>query len=181
MSRFLGKDKDIPLNFKPGTIITLKPTPSSRAPARYDYSLELYNKKGDTLLKIEFSTSGVVLNDCASRSLKGDGSGQPQTVDITQVDLKGRSVVEATISIHHYLTESKFGRYQILFNGTTIAHFESRFPGPAKEISYWVDFPGPAKENGYWVDTPGPRAWDVDVYQIDDLLPEEQLSLGPER
>jgi hypothetical protein len=168
MATELKRDREIPLNFKPGTILTLKPTPVSRAPADYDYALELCNKKSDTLLQIDFSTGGIVLNDCAHRSL-GDGWGEPQTVDMTQVDLKGRSVLQVTISIYHYLTESEFGRYQILFNGTTIAHFETRFPGPAKEIGYWVDIPG------------GPRSWDVDVYKIDDLLPEEQLALGPGR
>ena len=27
----------------------------------------------------------------------------------------------------------------------------------------------------------GPSYWDVDVYQIDDVLPEDRLVLGPER
>jgi hypothetical protein len=87
-------------------------------------------------------------------------------VDIAHVDLKGRSLLEVKVSVHHYPTESEFGRYQILFNGITIHHFEKRFPGPAKQIRYMTLTPE------------GPPSWVVEVYQIDDLLPEERLALG---
>jgi len=167
MVTVLGKDREIPVNFTPGTIITLEPTASSReVPANFSYALGLCNKKGDILLHISLSMArGIVLSDWARRSL-GDGWGEECGVD---TNYKGRGLLSVKISIHHYLTESKFGRYQILFNGKTIAHFQTRFPGPAKEIGYWLDIPE------------GPRSWDVEVYEIDDLLPEERLVLGPER
>ena len=140
----------------------------SREPTSYKFGLGLYNEKGDILLQIWFSTERIAVRDRACRSL-GDGWGKSQTVDMTQVDLKGQSVLGVRVSIHHYLTDSKFGRYQILFNGITIAHFDKWFPGPATKIDYWVG-------------TSGPSFWVLDVYQIDDLLPEEQLALlGPGR
>ena len=166
MVTVLGKDREIPVNFTPGTIITLEPTASSReVPANFSYALGLCNKRGDTLLHIRFSTRGIVLNDWACRSL-GGGWGERREVDTIY---KGRGLLSVKISIHHYLTESKFGRYQILFNGKTIAHFQTRFPGPATEIVYLLHTPG------------GPRDWFVDAYQIEDLLREEQLALEPGR
>ena len=167
MATALERNKKIPVNFITGTILTLKPIQVANTPAGA-YELDLCNGKGDVLLHIWFSGGGVIFCNRAHRSL-GDGWGKPQPVDITQVDLKGRSLLEVTISIHHYLTESEFGRYQIFFNGTTIAHFEKRFPGPATEIKYLVDTPG------------GPCSWVIDVYQIDDLLAEERLALVPGR
>jgi len=164
----LERDTKIPVNFTSGKIITLEPMQVSKAPGNYKYVLDLHNKKGDILLQIWFSTNRIFFRDRARRSL-GDGWGEPHEVEMTEVDLKDRSVFEITISIHHYLTESEFGRYQILFNGVTIAHFEKRFPGPATEITYWIPTPG------------GPRYWFVDVYQIEDLLREEQLVLEPGR
>jgi hypothetical protein len=168
MATVLERDNMIPVNFTSGAILALKPTPLAKAPASYQHALSLYNEKGDTLLQIWFSPGVLFFNYHAHRSL-GDGWGKPQVVDMTQVNLNGGSVLDVTISIHYYPTESDFGRYQILFNGTTIAHFEKRFPGPATQIGYWVDTLG------------GPRSWFVDVYQIDDLLPEERLILGPGR
>ena len=170
MATVLEKDKKIRLNFTPGTILTVEPTPATKvtkAPASYNYALVLYSKKGDILLHIEFSTGRIILTDRAHRSL-GDGWGKRQIVDMTRMKLKGRSVLEVKVSIHHSLTDSEFERYQILLDGKTISHFETRFPGPATEILYLVG-------------TAGPPSWDVDVYQIDDLLPEERLALGPER
>ena len=95
--------------------------------------------------------------------------GESHDIDMTQVDLNSGSVPDVTISIHHYLTDSELGRYQILFNGTTVAHLEKRFPGPAIRIGYQTDARAPG----------GPRSWLVDVYQLGDLLPEERLALGP--
>ena len=168
MATVLGKGKKIPLNFISGTIVVLKPTPVTKAPATYNFALSLYDGKGDILLQLWVSTDHILVRDRAYKSL-GDGWGEPQTVDMTQVDLKGRSVLEVTVSIHHYLADSEFGGYQILFNGITIAHFKKRFPEPATRIEYWVGIAG------------GPPSWDVNVYQIDDLLPMEQIALGPER
>ena len=126
-------------------------------------SLVLYSKKSDILLHIEFSPGHIIVTDRARRSL-GDGWGKEHTVD-----LKGKSMEGVKVSVHHYLTDSKFGRYQILLDGITVYHFDKRLPGPARRISYF-------RIGGYC----GPSSWDVVVYQIDDLLPEEQLALVQE-
>ena len=115
MATVLVKNRKIPLNFTSGTILVLKPTPVAKPPASYNFALSLYDGKGDTLLQLWVCTNHILVRDHAYKSL-GDGWGEPQTVDMTQVDLKGRSVLEVTVSIHHYLTVSEFGRYQILFN-----------------------------------------------------------------
>ena len=157
------------LAFPPGSILALEPTPLAKPPANFEFALELYNRNGDTLLSILFSTQWIVFNDRACRSL-GDGWGEPRKVDITQVDLKGRSLIAVKVSIHHYLTDdTDFGRYQILFNGITITHFEKIFPGSATEISYWVGTLG------------GPPSWVFDVFRMNDLLPQDRLALGPGR
>jgi hypothetical protein len=171
MATVLKRGKKIPLNFPSGTILALKPTPLAKAPASLSFAISLHNEKGDTLLSIWFSSGHIIFNDRARRSL-GDGWGKKYKVDMTHMDLKGRSLLEVTVSIYHYLTDSEFGRYQILFNGITIAHFQTRFRGPATWVDYWVGDQSPPR---------GPPSWNVDVYQIDDLLPEERLALAPGR
>jgi len=158
MATVLEKDKKKPLKFTSGTILSLKPTLVTKALANYNYALVLWNQKNDLLLHIEFFKGHISVADCAHRSL-GDGWGKREIVDMTHLNLKGRSVLEVKVSIHHYLTDSEFGRYHILLNGLTIFHFEKRFPGPATQIEYLVGTAG------------GPPSWDVDVYQMDDLPP----------
>ena len=164
MATILRSGQRIPLNFTPGNILALKPSLLAKPPASFEFALGLHNTKDDILLGILFSTTCITFQDRARRSL-GDGWGKAHKVNMAHMDLKGRSLLAVKVSIHHYLTDSKFGRYQILFNGITIAHFKKRFPGPATKIVYWVG-------------TLGPPSWDVDVYQVDDLLPEERLALG---
>ena len=169
MARYLQRGNQIPLNFTSGTILVLKPiltrTQGTTGGAFESGSdLTLFNETGDMLLKISFSTTRITFKDYARRSL-GDGQGKAQSVD-----MNAKSTCGNTVSIHHYLTDSKFGRYQILLNGITVYHFDKRLPGPATQISYMND-------SDYW----GPDYWDVDVYQIDDLLPEDRLALAPGR
>ena len=159
--------RELPLNFTSGNILALKPTPLAKPPASFEFALALANKKDDILLYIAFCTEFIKLSDRACRSL-GDGWGESHKVDMAKVDLKGQSLLAVKVSIHHYLTDSGFGRYQVLFDGITIAHCEKRFPGPATKIVYCIG-------------TLGPPSWDVNVYQVDDLLPKERLALGPER
>ena len=168
MPAVLKRDKTIPLKFTPGTILVLKPAPLAKPPASFKFALGLYNEKGDVLLLIEFSPGHVVFYDRARRSL-GEGYGEERKVNTTNMDLKGRSLLDVKVSIHHYLSDSEFGGYQILFNGITIAHFKKRLPGLATKISY---FQGTDRV---------PPSWDVDVYQIDDILPEDRLALVPRR
>ena len=168
MATILRSGQKIPLNFTPGNILALKPTPLAKPPASFEFALGLHNEKGDILLGIKFSPGSILFNDHALRSL-GDGFGEEHKVNMTHMDLKGRSLLQVKVSIHHYLTDSGFGRYQIVLDGITIAHFDQRIPGSATVMSYWVGTRG------------GPPSWNVDVYRIDDLLPEERLALGPGR
>ena len=169
MATFLERGRRIPLDFTPGTVLVLKPTSGTTRiakPAFFD--LDLYNEKSDILLHIRFCRTRITFNCYARRSL-GNGFGKAQFVDMNSVNLKGQLVDMVTVSIHHYLTDSEFGRYQILFDGTTIFHFDKCLPGPATQIGY--DTPYPA----------GPSCWDVEVYQIDELLPGDRAALFPGR
>ena len=165
MATSLGDDKNIPLNFTSGTILVLKSQGMVKPSGACGFALDLklFNETDDILLNISFLTSRIIFKDYACRSL-GDGWGKEHTVD-----LKGKSMEGVKVSVHHYLTDSKFGRYQILLDGITVYHFDKRLPGPARRISYF-------RIGGYC----GPSSWDVVVYQIDDLLPEEQLALVQE-
>jgi len=177
MATVLQENASIPLNFTSGTILVLKPVNFAFALEDMRYAtkseLNLYNEQRDILLQISLSPKHVTFNDYSRRSLR-DGWGISQVVDSM-----GQSAYDVPVSIHHYLTDSEFGRYQILLNGITIYHFEQRFPGPATQIGYILNF-GHGLPSGYRrASTRG--HWDVDVYQIDDLLPEDRLALGPER
>jgi len=162
MPTVLKRGEKIPLNFTNGTSLTLKPTPVSKAPEGFSsFELNLFNENDDLLLQIWSSTGDIICTDRAC----GSGGGKQQFVDMSQVDLKGRSLPEAKVSVHHYLTDSEFGRYHILLDGITICHFEKRFPGPATQISYGGGTIG------------GPASWYLEVCQIDDLPPEDGLAL----
>ena len=162
MPTVLKRGEKIPLNFTSGTILVLKPTRVSKAPLKLSESFELsfFNEKGDLLLQIWFSTRSIVCTERACSSRWGK-----QLVDMTQVDLKGRSLLEVEVSVHHHLTDSEFGRYQFLLGGITICHFDKCLPGPATEIIY--------EGGAIW----GPASWYLEVCQIDDLLPEDGLAL----
>ena len=171
MVAVLENGKKIPLNFTSGTVLVLKPgtaggranlNASGRWPA---FVLELFNATGDILLYISISPRRITFKDFAHRSL-GDGWGKEQTVEMKFAHEGG------TVSIHHYMNDSKFGRYQILLNGITVCLFDKRLPGPATWISYKDDVT-PRGDHGGW----GPFYWDVGVYQIGDLLPEDRLAL----
>ena len=168
MATILKNNGNISLNFTLGTILVLKPAPEDKSRAIYDlpFNLRLLNATGDTLLHMSISRTKATFQDYARRSL-GDGRGKAKTV---AVNLKYGD----TVSIHHYLTDSEFGRYQILANGTTISHFDKRLPGSATQIVYTDAL---HLRNNYW----GPSYWHVGVYQIDDLLPEDRLALVPGR
>ena len=178
MPTVLKIGQKIPLYFIAGTVLVLKPS-SEHCPNLRDvpFDLKLFNATDDILLHITFSTTHIIFTDYAVRSL-GDGQGKAQLVgrNFNPLVMYGD-----TVSIHHYLTDSEFGRYQILLNGKTVYYFDKRLPGPATQISYTEDcYMGMFMcdpYSGHW----GPSYWDVSVYQIGDLLPEDQLALGPER
>jgi hypothetical protein len=170
MATILENNKTIPLNFSSGTILVLKPAPEEKfGPDKafaVPFDLNLFNKTGDILLDISFSTTRITFKDYALRSL-GEGRGKEQTVERNFHRSYGD-----TVSIHHYLTDSEFGRYQILLNGITVYHFDKRLPGPATQISYKE-----ASHRSPYYYRWGPSYWNVSVYQISDLLPEDRLAL----
>jgi len=174
MAKVLENGGKIPLNFTSGTVLVLKPAPGERLEPEaraldLPFDLKLFNKTDDILLHISFSTTRITFKDYARRSL-GDGRGKEQTVDMNF----NRSVTYGdTVSIHHYVTDSEFGRYQILLNGITVYHFDKRVPGAATHLSYTRLVQVLNRLYHYW----GPDSWDVDVYQIGDLLPEDRLAL----
>ena len=179
MPTVLKIGEKILLYFIAGTILVLKPS-SERWEKVCDvpFDLKLFNATDDILLHITFSTTHIIFTNYAVRSL-GDGQGKAQWVGR---NFNPSVMYGDTVSIHHYLTaNSEFGRYQILLNGKTVYHFDECLPGPATQISYTEDcYMGMFMcdpYSGRW----GPSYWDVSVYQIGDLLPEDQLALGPER
>jgi len=171
MAKVLERGGEIPLNFTSGTVLVLKPAPGRELKTGakaldWPFGLELFNKTGDILLHISFSATRITFKDYALRSL-GNGQGKEQSVDRSF----NQSVTYGdTVSIHHYLTDSEFGRYQILLNGITVCHFDKRLPGPATQIGYEN---GSSLASNPW----GPSYWNVSVYQIGDLLPEDRLAL----
>ena len=181
MTTVLGRNTNQPLKITSGTILSLKATVPLPYQSRFfahfgPLNLNLFNENDDILLYISFSGAKITFMDRAHRSI-GDGWGEAQTVDIKHMDsMKGRSVHNVTVSIYYYLTDSELGRYQILLNGTTICHFNQRLPGPAIRISYLRDM-GEQLAPSSW----SPSSWAVDVFQVDDLLPEERGALVPGR
>ena len=170
MAKVLKRGRNIPLNFTSGTVLVLKPSPMGTTDSdtyqKLPFNFKLFNATDDILLCISFSTKRITFKDYALRSL-GNGQGKEQSVDRSF----NQSVTYGdTVSIHHYLTDSEFGRYQILLNGITVCHFDKRLPGPATQIGY---------ENGSSLasNPRGPSYWNVSVYQIGDLLPEDRLAL----
>ena len=176
MATILENDKKISLNFPSRTILIFKPVLSELYKStQLPFGLKLFNSTGDILLYISVFKTRITFKDHANRSL-GNGWGKEQTVDMNYTS----SVMFGdTVSIHHYVTDSKFGRYQILVNGITVCHFDKRLPGSATQISYKRDSrPGESRPGEYhW----GPSYWEVGVYQIGDLLPEDRLALVPGR
>jgi hypothetical protein len=168
MASILKKGPSIPLNFASGTILILKSTvfPSARPTSglRPIY-LDVFNENGDTLLNITFSQHHEIsCRDRARKSL-GDGWGKAQKVDNSYVDIDRWRESGVTFSVHHYFTDSKFGRYQILLGKTTICYLDTRFPGRATQIAYSGDM------------NLGPDSWRVSVYPISDLQPDERRLL----
>ena len=169
-----------PLDFTLGSVLVLKstsfPLPRSRFTGvnRKKIQLDLYNENGDILLSITFDTgmSGkhheIWCNDRAHISL-GDGWGKAQKVDTSYVDFEGWKESGVAISVYHYSTDSKFGRYQILLGDATVCNFDKGFPGPAMQLSYTGNV------------SLGPDSWTFSVCQVSDLHPLERQFLTPQK
>jgi hypothetical protein len=182
MASILKKGSEISLDFTSGVVLVLKPTqfPFAISPSEAmstlkpkPIHLDLHNENGDILLRISFDpgTLGryhkIFFNDRARKSL-GGGWGVAQQVDVDK-SYDGWKDSQFTISLHHYLTDSEFGRYQILLGKTTICHFDKRFPGQARQLTYTGNM------------SLGPDSWGITVYLISDLHPDEGRLLGTGR
>ena len=99
--------------------------------------LDLYNEKGDIILRIRFRTgeSKIFCTDYISETVL-DGWGEERSFDLDVNQLLSQRW-GATISVYNFLTDSRLTRYQILVNLTTVCYFDSRAPGPVTQIGYW--------------------------------------------
>ena len=170
-----------PLDLTSGSVLVLKSTNFSLPKSlftedvnRKKIQLDLYNENGDILLSITFDTgmSGkqheIRCNDRALTSF-GDGWGNAQKVDESYVDFEGWKKSGVTISVHHYSTDSEFGRYQILLGDVTICNFDQVFRGPVAQISYTGNV------------SLGPDSWTFSVFRVSDLHPRERQFIAPQR
>ena len=145
MDTDLSTGEELPLNgFSPGMIIALKsakfdltaPYDNDGASVSPRMDLDLWNINNDIILRITIlrGTNKVFFNDRADKSLL-DGWGQEQSVELSQEDVDRWQRSGVTISVHDCSTPSK-EQYQILFDLTTMYHFDKRLPGPPIKIEY---------------------------------------------
>ena len=150
MATDLTAGKELPLNgFSPGMIIAFKSDKldltlsrdKGRVSVNPRIDLDLCNINNDIILRITIfrGKNKIFFNDRADKSLL-DGWGQEKCVELSQVDVDKWQRSGVTISVHNCSTSSK-EQYQILFDLTTIYHFDKRFPGPAIKIKYSAEPP----------------------------------------
>ena len=145
MDTDLSAGKELPLNgFSSGMIIALKsakfdltvPPDNDWVSVSPRMDLDLWNVNNDIILCITIlrGKNKVFFNDRADKSLL-DGWGQEKSVELSPVDVDRWQRSGVTISVHDCSTSSK-EQYQILFDLTTMCHFDKRFPGPPIKIEY---------------------------------------------
>lgn len=145
MAKDLSAGKELPLDsFSPGMIIALKsakfnlmmPSDNDWASVSPRMDLNLWNINNDLILHIMIvrGQNKVFFNDCTDKSLL-DSWGQKQSVELSQEDIDRWQHSGVTISVHNCSTPSK-EHYQILFDLTTMCHFNKHFPGPLIMIQY---------------------------------------------
>jgi len=182
MASILAKGRVIPLDFMSGMILVLKPTQSPFAISSSEtmstlkpkpIHLDLYSQNGDILLRITFDPGmlgrnhKIFCNERARKSL-GDGWGEEQKVDVDK-SFDAWNDSQFKISVHHYSTDSEFGRYQILLGKTTVCHFDKHIPGRATKLTYTGNM------------SLGPDSWNLSLYLKSDLQPDERRLLGSGR
>ena len=190
MAKDLTAERELPLSFSPGTIIALKsakfdltvPRNNDWASVSPRMDLNLYNIDNDIILRITIlrGTNKVFFNDRANKSLL-DGWRQEKSVELRQEDVDRWQRSGVTISVYNRSNPSK-EQYQILFDLTTIYHFDKYFPGPAIKINYSAQR-SPDDTNDSGIPTYGilSNPLKVSTYKIDDLPFMEQQALNSER
>ena len=144
MTQVLPKKAERQLDFAEGMVLSFKsqkfdlaalPDRSYPDLTQGSSIISLLNENDDTLLMIIFrrAQNKIFLFDHASKCI-GDGFGIERSVDLNPMDVTRWGESGVTISVHHYSTGSGFGRYQILFNLTTICHFDKIFAGRATRV-----------------------------------------------
>ena len=145
MATDLSAEKNLPLNgFSPGMIIALKsakfdlmvPSDDDWVSVSPRMDFDLCNIDNDIVLRITIlrGINKVFFTDYTSKSLLG-GWGQEKSMELSQEDVDRWQRSGVTISVHNCSNPFK-EQYQILFDLTTIYHFDKRFPGPAIKINY---------------------------------------------
>jgi len=120
----------------PGMVIVFKTNVLDIAGGAKATHLDLYNNNGDTVLRmtIRRGQNRIFFNDRAHQSLV-DGWGQEKSVDLSPVDVERWHHSGVSISVHNCSTYLA-GRYQILFDLTTVFYFAPRFTGSTTIIGY---------------------------------------------
>jgi hypothetical protein len=190
MDTDLSAGKELHLkSFSPGMILALKsdkldltvPCDDDRASVSPRMDLDLWNINNDIILRITIvrGTNKVFFNDRADKSLL-DGWGQEKSVELSQEDVDRWQRSGVTISVHDCSTRSK-EQYQILFDLTTMYHFNKRLPGPPIKIEYSAQrSPDDTSDSG----TPAPSHGILSdplkllTYNLDDLPLVEKQALN---
>jgi len=160
----------LPLDFTEGMVLVFGSKEFNFTPVaegiRFTW-ISLYNKMGDTLLRIRFGKeeNKIFVDDRARKpTVIGESSENSKIVDLSPIDVDGWKRSGITISVHHC---SGFGRYQILFGRTTICYFNKRFPGGATHL--------------HRTESEGANILEdilrVRVYELSDLQPEERRAI----
>jgi hypothetical protein len=191
MDTDLRTGKELPLNgFSPGMVIALKspkfdltvPCDNGWASVSPRMDLDLCNINNDIILRITIlrGTNKVFFNDRADKSLL-DGWGQERSVELSQVDVDRWQRSGVTISVHNCSTRSK-GQYHILFDLTSIYHFDKRFPGPPIKVKYSAQqSPDDTSDSGIPAHGILSNLLKVLTCNLDDLPLAEKQALNPER
>jgi len=187
MATDLSAGKELPVNgFSPGMIIALKsakldltvPSDNNWVSLSPRMDLDLCNIDNDIVLRITIirGTNMVFFNDHANKNLLG-GWGQEKSMELSQEDVDRWQRSGVTISVHNCSNPSK-EQYQILFDLTTIYHFDKRLPGPAIKINYYAQR-SPDDTSNSGIPTHGILSEPLKVftYKIDDLPLVEQRAV----
>jgi hypothetical protein len=124
--------KPVQVSFLQGYVVTFKSTLLDLSvPGIRESFLGLYNNIDDIILRITLrgGQNKIFCDDFVWKR----GWGQERSFDLDVVRFRDG---ENTISVYSSLTDSKFARYQILVNLTTVGYFDSSVRGPVECLRY---------------------------------------------
>ena len=188
MAKDLSAGEELPLRLSPGKIVALKSAKFDlTAPHDNDWvsvsprmDLDMWNINNDIILRISIlkGKNKVFFNDRADKSLL-DGWGEEKCVELSQEDVDKWQRSGVTISVHDCSTASN-EQYQILFDLTTMCHFDKRFPGPPIKIEYSAQrSPNDTSDSGKLVNAHGILSDPLKVLtcNLEDLSLVEKLAV----